>query len=377
MSAANLLVTALTLLAVLLARHGLGRLAQRSDVARRLRTLYALVAALLLCRLVSPVVGGTVLTAATMLLAAWLPLAALRLVEELTRRHAGRRIKLFALGGAVALSAVAITVGLVWSIGAIVALAAFQALMLLLMVAQLIAGRRDLGQADRQAASAILAALLLAVPLVLTDFRALLPDLEVRGGSFAVLLLLLAASAAGSEPRALRRFPLDLILMMLAGGVALLGAEAAGVPPSLSLAGPVAAFAALLLIVERLARQQGEPAGLVAALARVGETDRGAVLAAHPLLAAGRLLGPVELALYPAASIAALLRNQVTSIDHDDPDVRALARELLLSNGATHLIRTGKHPPELLAIAAGELSGPDLTDELAIAGRLLERSHDP
>ena len=374
MTAANLLVTALTLLAVLLARHGLRSLAQRSDVARRLRTLYALVAALLFCRMALPYLAGALLTAATMIAAAWLPFAALRVVEELTRRHAQRRTKLLALGGALGFSAIAITVGLIWSTGAIVALAVFQAIMLLLMAAQLIGARPELSSADRASATAILAALLLSVPLVLTDFRALLPDLQIRGGSFAVLLLVLASSDASVETRPLRRFALDIGVMLFAGAVALLASRAAGLVPSLMLAGPIACLAALLLIVERLARRLAEPTGLVAALARSAENSREALLAAHPVLASGRLLGPAELADYPDASVAALLRNCVTSSDDDDPEVRALARELLLGNGATHLIRVQTAPPKLLAIAAGELAGPELTAELVLAVRLLERT---
>lgn len=374
MNPANVIVTALALLAVLLARHGLRSLAERSVVARRLRNLYAIIAAILACRLLATLVeSGTVLTAATMTVAAWLPFAALRLVEELTRRHAARLAKLLALGGAIGFTIVAVTVGLFWRKGVILALAAFQALLLLMMVVQLARERPALGAADRGTASALLLALLLAVPLVLTDFKALFPDLDVRGGPFAVLLLVLASSTAQVERHALRRFVVDAALMLFAGGVALVAAEAAGPAPTLSLAGPVAALAGLLLLVERFARAPAGPAGLVAALARTASPSREALLASHPMLANGRLLGPADLAAYPAGSITALLRDLVTTADDADEEVRALARELLVSHDATHLVRLRADPPSLLAVSAGELASPALTDELVLAARLLER----
>jgi hypothetical protein len=373
MKASNLLVTLLALLALFLARHGLRVPARGSDVARRLRTLLALIAALFLCRLIAAVAAGTVPTAVTMSIAAWLPLAALRLVEELTRRHAVRSVKLLALGGALAFTLVALTVGLVWSTGVVVALAAFQVTMLLLMMLQLVTTRTELSDADRGTATAILVALLASVPLVLTDFRALFPDLPIRGGSFAVILLVLASSGASVADHALRRFAIDVLLMVLAGAVALAAAEAAGAAPSLALAAPLAALAGLLLLVERFGRQPAGPAGLVAALARSRADSREALLALHPILANGRLLGPSELADYPAAALAALLRNPVTGADDGDDEVRALARELLLANRATHLVRLAVDPPTLLAVSAGELTSPALTDELKVAARLLER----
>lgn len=373
MSPTNNLVTALALMAVLLARHGLRCLAERSAVARRLRTLYLLVGALLACRLLTNTpLGGTLLNAATMTIAAWLPFAALRLVEELTRRHAARPVKMLALGGAVGFSVVALTVGLVWSKGVILALAGFQALMLLLMALQLAGERRDLSPADRGPATAILLALLLAVPLALTDFHAVFPNLAVRGGPFAVLLLLLASSTAQADSRALHRFVNDVLLMMFAAAIALAAAWPAGIASTFALAGPVAAFAALLLLVERFARQPADPTTLAAALARAPSDNRASLLAAHPMLASGRLFGPAELGAYPPASLAALLRNPVTAADAEDEEVRALARELLVTTGATHLLRLHADPPALLAISAGELASPALTDELVLAARLLE-----
>jgi hypothetical protein len=208
---------------------------------------------------------------------------------------------------------------------------------------------------------------------VLTDFRALFPDLTVRGGSFAVILLVLASSGASVGSGALRRFAIDVALILLAGAFALVAAAAAGSAPSVALAAPVAALSGLLLLIERFARSPAGPAGLVAALARTRVDSRDGLLAVHPILAGGRILGPAELSDYPAASLAAMLRNPVTGTDDEDEEVRALSRELLLAHRATHLIRLAAHPPTLLAVSAGELASQHLTDELVVAARLLER----
>lgn len=376
MSSANLLVTALALVAMLITHHGLKAPAQRSDVARRLRTFCALTAILLLLRMMSPLAGGTALTVATMVVASWLPLAALRLVEELARRHASRWLKLLGLSGAVVFSVIAVTVGLLWTGKAIIALALFQLLMLLHMTLHLARARHDLSMADRRSAGAFLVALFLAAPLVLTDFHALFPDVQVRGGPFAVLLIALVSSAAGFATRPLFRLVADIALMLFAGAIALLAAEAAQVAPSPTVAGPAAALAGLLLLVERFARQPVSVSvgRLTGALASSSADSRGALLAAHPLLANGRLLGPDELADYPAPSLAQLLEKSLVAADADDADVRAVARDLLLAHGATHLLRLGIEPPLLLAVAAGELASPALDDELTVAARLIERT---
>lgn len=374
MSPANLMVTGLTLLAVLLARRGLGGLARRSDVARRLRTLYTLLALLLALRLLSAFTSGALLAVATMVVAAWLPFAGLRLVEELIRRHALKPVKLLALGGAIGFTLVAVSVGLLWSAAAIAALAAFQLAMLILMAVMLWRSRDGLSLADRQFAGAILTAFLLAVPLIVTDFEALFPGFVVRGGAFAILLLVLATASATREARALRRFVADVLLLLFAAGIAWLAADLTGIADPFPISATIAALAGLLLLTERIDHGPDGTPDLIASLARADGGRREALLAAHPLLATGRLIGMAELADVPPASVAALVTHRVVTPDCDNPEVAAAARELLLANGATHLLRLEADPPLLLAVAAGELAGPDLDDELRVAARLLETS---
>lgn len=372
------IVTAIALLAVLAARRGVVRMAARSPVAARLRTVYSLVAALLVLRLVAPYLTATPVSLALMLVAAWLPVATLRLVEELRRRHAPRSIKLAALGGALGFSVLAVTVGVVWSDAAALTLAAFQLAMLATMVTLLARDRRALGQGERRTADTFLLALLLTIPLAATDFTAVLPDLPVRGGAFAILLLALAtARLAAGDDRPLRLLA-DLAVAAGAGGASL-GIALSAFPQlpddaAILIAAGGAALACLLLIVARARVTDSDASGLIAAIARAPSGDADALIASHPLLASGRLLGPAELAAYPEASIARLLDYPVVSASTGDVEARDAARDLLDAHAATHLIRLSRTPPRLLAVAAGSLSAPALDDELALAARLIERA---
>lgn len=374
LSAATI-VTAIALLAVLAARHDATVIAHRSPVAARLRSVYSLVAALLALRLVAPFTLATPLVIVLMLVAAWLPMAALRLVEELRRRHAPRPIKLVAVGGALGFSVLSVTLGVVWSAGAVLALALYQLTMLVLMVVLLARGRDTLGRGERQTAGTFLLALLLTIPLVATDFAAILPDLPVRGGAFAALLLVLANARLTTGDGSPWHLVADLLVAAGAGGASVAIARAAqpalpGEAAILVAAGGTA-LASLLLIVARAKRRDGDATGLIAALARAPANDPGALLAAHPLLASGRLLGSAELRAWPEASIARLLDQPVVSASSDDPEVRDAARDLLDAYAATHLVRLSRSPPQLLVIAAGSLTAPALDDELVLAARLI------
>jgi hypothetical protein len=377
-SPAGILITAIALLAVLIARRWVAALAARSDVAARLRTLYTLLAALLALRLLAPLLASAPLAVALMTVAAWLPIAALRLVEELCRRHAPRPVKMVALGGALGFTAMALTIGLVWSAGAIRALAAFQSGMLVTTVWLLARSRDGLAPAERRTADTFLVALLLAIPLALTDFTYLFPELPVRGGPFAVLILLLATSRLTAEQGTVPRLAADLGTVAAASGAAVavgyLASPALGGSVGAILAGGVAAIAALLLLVERFAALRSRQSGLITALAATPADDTDAIISAHPLLETGRMLGDAELSQYPPESVARLFDHPVISAETHDQDARDAGRDLLDATGATHLLRVSRNPPRLLAVTAGGLSDRSLDDELAVASRLIERT---
>lgn len=371
------IVTGLALLAVLAARRGAAGMAARAPVAARLRTVYTLVAVLLALRLIAPLLTARPVTIALMLVAAWLPIAALRLVEELRRRHAPRGIKVFALTGAVGFSVLAVTLGLVWSAAAALALALYQLSILAVMAVLLARDRAELGQGERRTADTFLLALLLTIPLAVSDFTAVLPDVPIRGGAFAALLLALATSRLAAGDGRPMRLLADLLIAAGAGGASVVIAEAAlptlPVTPAILIAAGGAALAASLLIVAR-GRDEDDASGLIAALAHAPAYDRDTLMAAHPLLAAGRLIGPIELAAYPDASIARLLAFPVVSASTGDAEARDAARDMLDAFAATHLVRLSHTPPRLLAVAAGSLAAPALDDELALAARLIERA---
>ncbi|TPG46512.1 hypothetical protein [Sphingomonas glacialis] len=371
------IITAIALLAVLAARHGVAQMAARSSVAARLRTLYTLVALLLALRLVAPWVSATPVMIALMGVAAWLPIATLWLVEQLRRRHAPRLVKLLALAGAVGFSILAVTLGLVWTAAAALALALYQLAMLAVMVALLTHNRAGLGQGERRTSDTVLLAILLTIPLAASDFAAVLPGLPVRGGAFAALLLALATARLAAGDGTPRRLLADLAIAAGAGGIgvgiAFSALHGLSEIPALLVAAGCTAIAGLLLIVAR-AGGGGDATGLIAALAHAPSDDLDTLIAAHPILASGRLLGPAELAGYPDSSITRVLAFRVVSASTGDAETRDAARDLLDAYAATHLIRLSRTPPRLLAVAAGSLTSPRLDDELALAARLIERA---
>ena len=369
-AAVSSLLTVVALLAVLVGLHGVQGASQSGAVAARLATVYRLVAVLLIGRLIIDVASGaaaTLVTVLTMMTAAWLPLAGLRLVEELLRRHAPRLVKLGALAGVVGFSVLAVTIGFVWSTAALIALALFQAVMVAVMVVLLLRYRGDLSRAERATADTFLIALAATIPLALTDFQALLPDLPVRGGIFAILLMVLATSRVVEGGGAPRRLLADVGLCL--GGSGLVAIATGGEPAATGLG---FALSALVLLIERFGRTRARDEGLIAALADADALDPQALLASHPLLSAGRIVDAAALAAYPAAAVAALASHPVVSDTTQEADVRDAARDLLDAHAATHLVRLSAAPPRFLAVSAGSFATARITDELTLLARLLE-----
>lgn len=371
-AAVPLLLTGIALLAVLVALRGVGPAAQASPVAVQLVTMYRLVAALLVLRLIGSMAPGFaagLVTVATMLIAAWLPLAALRLVEELTRRHAPRFVKLWALGGAFGFSVIGLTFGIVWSAAALVSLALFQAITVAIMLVLITQRRRGLPSAERATADTFLVALAATIPLALTDFEALAPGLTLRGGVLAVLLLVLATSRLIDSGGAPRRLFADIVLCLGGGGLAALGAKG-----DIAAMGLGIALTALALLVERFARRRTNDGGLVHAFAVTDASDPEALLASHPLLASGQIIDGNALADYPASAIAALSRYHVVNDATQDEEARDVARDLLDAHAATHLVRLASQPPRFLAVSAGSFAAARTNDELTVLARLIERA---
>lgn len=374
---AQALVFGLTLFALLVAYRTAVPLARRSAVVAQLRTLYWLFAALMVLRLVLLLWPVALFSAVLMLIAAWIPLVTLRLAEELVRRHAHRYTKIAILGGAIVFSVLAISVGLIWDRALASALAAWQSVSIVAIVALLIENRRSVSVEERQAADTLSLALVLAIPLVLTDFQALFPDLPVRGGSFALLLLLLATSRMAMLLGTPRLLLADMLIVAVSaaifwGMLRLLVPTLDGATVFAITASGTALFTSILLLERFLAlgREQG---GLVAALAQCApEAGKMELLAAHPLLSDGVVLSGAALADYPPHSITALAGHRVIGAGTIAGEGGDAARDVLTRSAATHLLRLSKSPPAFLAIAAGTMAGQSLDDELQLISRLIE-----
>ena len=388
MNEVGALITAIALFATLVARQGVAVAARPRDggVAAQLRRVYTLIALLLALRLAFFAYPATLVLSATMVVAAWLPLAALRLGEELVRRHAPAPIKWLALGGAIGFSLLAITFGLVWTLQAVVALAVFQAVTVGAVLLHLLRYRGGVSQPEQRTADMIALAWLFAVPLVLTDFRYLFPDLPVRGGVFAALLFVLASSRLlGERGRSLWLLA-DVAVCLGAGVIAAFGAGLADGRITMGLSyldylgeglivmGAIfSALAALMLLIERFGRADQGEAILVDDLAKAAQSKT-ALLSAHPLLASGIPLGASDLADLPEGTLDALAKRRVISRQEESLDdaTRGAAMELLDRYEASHLVRIETSPPRFLAVSGGALSARRLSSELEISSRLVE-----
>jgi hypothetical protein len=375
MTAIGALLTAIGLLAALVARAGVAAAARSGGVAGHLRRLLTLIALLLGLRLALVALPSPVIVACIMVVAAWLPLATLRLAEELVRRHAARWLKLAALAGAIGFSVLSVTFGLVWTGPAVIALALFQAVVMAAVLVHLVSQRSGVSLAERRAADMLALAFALAVPLLATDFERLFPDLPFRGGPFAALVFVLACSRlAGEASRPLRLLG-DLAITAGAGGIVALGAWLISAAAPLALTATATAAAALALLAERFADPASRDEGLLPRIASAAP-DEAAILAAHPLLASGIPVTAAALADLPDDVIAALAATPVVGVAEPSGDTTldGAARELLGRFGASHLLRLSASPPRFLAVSGGALNAGRLTGELTIVARLLERA---
>ncbi len=369
------ILTAIGMLAALVARRGIRNSARMGGVADHLRRLLTLIALLLALRLLFMAWPVPFVMASIMVVAAWLPFATLRLAEELVRRHAPRPLKLAALIGGVAFSIMAATLGLVWTREALLALGLFQGLTVIGVLVHLFAQRQTVSLAERRTVDLLTLAVLVSIPLLATDFQGLFPDLPVRGGAFAALIFVLACSRMASEQGRPMALLVDIAVAFGAGAIMAFASHQAGLLPPLTFSFTACAIAtaALLLLIERFARASASDDGLLYDLARNG-SSRAAILTSHPLLASAVRIGPGELSDLPSDAVGRLAQARVISRGSavQDEGAAGAAIELLDRHSATHLLRLSSQPVSFLAISGGTLAEERLTAELEIVGRLLE-----
>lgn len=382
---ADLLVNGVALVAVAAAAAALPGRRTAGAVERRLRAVYLGLAFLLAVRMLYWAEPRPLFALPVAVAASWLPLLILRLVEELLRRHAPAPLKAAALGGAIFFTAAALATGALFPRALTIALAGFQAALLLWTLAFILRGRRlGLAAAETRLADTFALALLLALPFAVTDFRDALPWLPVRMGGVGVLVFALATSrlvGGGGSPRLLVA---DLAGLFLCA--AAIGLGAALLLPELDdtylwrLAALGLAAPAAMLVVQRLREarlaERLQPS-LLASLARVpDDPGRDALLAAHPLIASGTSLEGGKLELYDRETIEALAAHRVvTAATPLGEPAAGAARNLLDENAATHLVRLSRDPPRFLAVAAGQIGGGGPRDlELDMLSRLAEHA---
>ncbi|MBX9468666.1 MAG: hypothetical protein KL839_12830 [Rhizobium sp.] len=377
MTAMGALLTVIGLVAALVARVGVAAAARGGGVAGHLARLLTVIALLLALRLIGLAQPSAVVVAATMVVAAWLPLVTLRLAEEMVRRHAPRVVKMVALTGAGAFSLLAIIFQLVWAGPALIALALFQATVVVATLLHLWTQRASVSLAERRAVDMLALAFALALPLLATDFAWAFPDLPFRGGPFAALVFVLACSLLGGVASRPLRLLTDVLMLAGAGALVALAVDLTGgsAPLASALAATASAAAALVLLVERFADNPSRGEGLLGPIARAAP-DEAAILAAHPLLANAVMVTAEALSDLPEDLVIALAARPVVTATRDPANetLTGAARELLARYGASHLLRLSAAPsPRFLAISGGALDEARLTRELTIVARLLER----
>lgn len=375
--AADLLINGIALAAVLFAILSLWRSVH--PVGRRLRRLLVGVALLLVLRIVNWAAPSLLLAIPVTMVAAWLPLLALRVAEELVRRHAPPALKWSALIGAIAFSVGALLAGAFFPAGLMAALAGFQAAMLL-WIAWFLVRARALSPGERRMAATFGLVLLLAIPFAVSDFRGSLPGLPVRMGGIGILLFVLTTArllAGTGSPRCL----LGDLAGLLAGGVLVavggsLMIETADAADLWRIGALTAAVLAATQSVRRL-RETGRAArGQLSVLGSLPAlpdgADAEAMIGASPLAASGSLIERDALALYDAPTIAALAEHRVvTAATVLAPEPAQAAANLMAEHAATHLVRLGRAPPRFLALNGGQLGGSGALDvELDALSRL-------
>jgi hypothetical protein len=371
------IVTALAWIAVLVAFLGVARAPRPSGVVKWLTTFYGLLVGFFALRLVFMLVPVTLLNGAILLVGTWLPFAQLRLGEEIVRYHAPPIVKFATLGGAIFFSAVILFSGFLPNGPILVGLCVYQALVIVCVILLLIAHRGDVSQADRGLAETFVWALLLSVPLAMTDFRELIEQTPVRGGAFAMLILLLATSHFVVGTGTPRKLITDIGICLLGGIIVAATTALSGLGPSASdtmkIMAVATALIALAILIERFTGAHNQGNDITHAIAQTPDlTSVDALMSAHPLLSQGRLLDEAALADYPVSTLTMLVRHQIITNQTGDSVTRDAARDLLDRFAASHMLRISSQPPRFLAISAGELAGPSLDDELLIAARLIE-----
>lgn len=354
-----------------------------SPVERRLAVALALVLLLFVLRGVAWMQGEQMLGAIALAPAILLPIAMLCLTEGLLRRHAPFWLK-------AAVSAATVAMIALLAIGAHadilvfgVALATFQAITLIVLAWLLLTrDRSSLGRLENRTIDVFMAIGAAMLPLLLSDFRTLVPEIPVRMAAVGVTALVFAILRLGRDSASVGRC-VGEVLGAIAGSIVagLAIASVAGVhepAAQMRLVIVLMAFVltALVAVVAYVLHVQSRRTSLLSTLLDSDARDQDefvSEVARHPVLADMRVLGPRELEAYTPAVLRDAFRDRqvlsMTDLSDAAPgliarDGREQMRDLLQSHRMSHVLMLCGDPLKLALL--------DLPDMAMSAGKLLE-----
>jgi hypothetical protein len=354
-----------------------------SPVERRLAAALALVLLLFALRGVAWIGGEQALGAIALSPAVLLPLAMLCLAEGLLRRHAPFWLKT-AVAGATFAMLVLLAIGAHANIAAFgLALAGFQALTLVALAWLILArDRGSLGRLENRTIDVFMAIGAAMLPLLLTDFRTLVPQIPVRMSAIGVSALVFAILRLGRDSASPGRC-VGEVLGALAGSVAAglaiaYVAEVQDPAAQIRLVIVLCAFVltAMTAVVAYILHVQSRRASLLSTLLDTESCDQDEFVseaARHPALAEMRVLGPRDLDSYSQNALRDAFRDrQVLSaadVSESSPaviggDAREQMRDLLQTHRISHALLLSRDPLKLALV--------DLPDMVVSAGKLLE-----
>jgi hypothetical protein len=241
---------------------------------------------------------------------------------------------------------------------------------------------------ENRAIGRLAAGAIMVIPFIVTDFRALAPDIPVRLGALGALLVVTAVLIAGGGSETRRQGILMTALRLLSA--ALLGAAAACVSPDVD-AAQVMRFCAIAisgvltigLMTDTLrAWFDSQVPGVLNSVAASAASTRDeliAELARHPMFESARRYREIDLAAYDPPLLQGFLSTRRVlrrpeapwGVAASDTAVERLV-SLMQANHATHVIILSHDPIDLLVLAVPVISADPATETaLALVRRLL------
>jgi MFS family permease len=379
----DLAINLIALISILIATSAVRSVNLASDTELRLRSLFRVVAILLVLRVLVWLGVSKLFDIGVLIAAAWLPFFALLLAEQLLRRHAPASLKWLALSGSIGFCILALFTGSFWPLFVMSALAAFQLILLTAIVALLILRRKDgLAPSETDAADSMAMALVLTLPFAIGDFRSIFPELPIRFGALGILLFTLSMVRIAARSASPRRIVLDYLGIFLASiTLALLIGflvNDKSIAMLTRLFFIIAAVITAMLLLQRnrdLNSTRASSASIGASLAALPDAPKlDELLSSHPTLASGVIVDEAALGIYDPAVIGVLSQHRVISAQTPLPiNAMDAANNLLLANSASHMVRICKKPAKFLTLACGPFSGSKSVEtELTIVSRFAE-----